>query len=62
MTSQRDQNGYKVSEIRGCRDSKRLGQKYSKNPHIRTYSYGISLINFLLTIHYLAKCCIREVK
>ena len=35
---------------------------YSKNPHIRTYSYGISLINFLVAIHYLAKCCIGEVK
>ena len=36
----------------------RQGNDYSKNPHIRTYSYGISLINFLLAIHYLAKCCI----
>ena len=35
---------------------------YSKNPRIRTYSYVLSLIRFLLTMHNLAKCCIREVK
>ena len=36
--------------------------QYSKNPHIRTYSYWLSLIRFLLAIHNLAKCCLREVK
>ena len=35
---------------------------YRKNSHIRTYSYGLSLLRFLLAIHNLAKCCIREVK
>ena len=36
------------------------GVNYSNNPHIRTYSYGLSLIRFLLAIHNLAKCCIRR--
>ena len=35
---------------------------YSLNPHIRTYSYGLSLIRLLLAIHNLAKCCTEEVK
>ena len=35
---------------------------YSKYPHIETYSYGLSLIRFLLAIHNLASCCIVEVK
>ena len=33
---------------------------YSKNQHIRIYSYGLSLIRFLLAIHNLDKCCIRK--
>ena len=36
--------------------------EYSKAPRIRTYSYGISPIRFLLAIRNLAKCCIKEVK
>ena len=35
---------------------------YSKILHIRTYSYGLSLIRFLLAIHNLAKYYIEEVK
>ena len=32
---------------------------YSKTPHIRTYSYGLSLKRFLLAIHNLAKCTVK---
>jgi len=31
--------------------------EYSKNPHIRTYSYGLSLIRFLLAIQNLVRYC-----
>ena len=35
---------------------------YSKNPHIRIYSYGLSLIRFLLAIHNLANFYIGKMK
>ena len=46
-------------------ESKSTEEKHSmyiKMPHIRTYSYGISLIRFLLATHNIAICCIKEMK